>query len=284
VNEQQPNTAMAIELVDTHAHLDDSAFDSDREAVIENAARAGVRQIVNIGYRPERWASTVALTERYTSIVPTFGIHPQHAEECTPDTLRQLREMLLHHHGRAVGEIGLDFYRDGPPPEVQRAAFAAQLDLAADLDLPVVIHQRAAERECLAMLRETPPALTVVLHSFDATDEMASVARERGWILGVGGLMTKQASEPIREILKDFPLDQLVLETDSPYLTPRGIKARRNEPANVAVIARRLAELRQIDMEEVARTTTQTACRIFKLDAPVVTGAIPGGDQASNER
>lgn len=253
------------DLVDTHAHLDDGAFEVDLDEVLALAAAVGVRRVVNIGYRPARWDSTARLADGRTGVSIALGLHPQHADEFDDRTIGLLDERIRATGAVAVGEIGLDYFRSGPAPATQRRAFEAQLALAGRLGLPVVIHQRAAEVDCVAMLAELPAGRSVVLHSFDGTDRLAGLAHERGWLLGVGGLMTRAGNVALREIIKAFPLDRLVLETDAPYLTPTGVKARRNEPANLPSVAARLAELHRCTLEEIARVTTATAERTFAL-------------------
>jgi TatD DNase family protein len=253
------------EFIDTHAHLDDGAFEDGLADVLERAAAVGVRRVVNIGYRPARWDSTTRLARDRTEVSVALGLHPQHADEFDDRTIEVLDARIRTTGAIAVGEIGLDYFRGGPAPATQRRAFEAQLALAGRLGRPVVIHQRAAEADCAAILAELPAGRRVVLHSFDGTDRLAGLARERGWVLGVGGLMTRAGNGGLREILGAFPLGQLVLETDAPYLTPAGVKARRNEPSNLPGVAARLAELHRCTVEEIARATTANAERTFGL-------------------
>ena len=251
------------ELVDTHAHLDDDAFDVDRADVIERARVAGVGTIVLIGYRQSIWERTIGTTQSFAGGKVALGVHPQHADEFDDATIDQLRLAITDGGAVAIGETGIDLFRDGPPLERQERAFQAQLDLAVELGLPTIIHQRAAENAVLDVLRRRTGDQTIVLHSFDASERTAAAGRERGWYIGVGGLMTRVASDAIRQIVRDYPLDRLLLETDAPYLVPTGVRMRRNEPANVAVIAARLAGLRGLSVEEVATATTANARRVF---------------------
>lgn len=232
---------------------------------MRRADDAEVRDIIVIGYRPDGWERAIRIGGSFAGGHVALGIHPQDADMFDDTALAELGRQLIDAPAVAVGETGIDLFRDGPALDVQRRAFAAQLDLARDLSLPTIIHQRDAEAEMLAMLRPVPLGQMIVLHSFDAGPDLANLARERGWVLGVGGLMTRQSATMVREILTEFPLDQLVLETDAPYLMPSRLKGRRNEPANIAIIRDRLAELRGISPEEVARQTTATARRVFNL-------------------
>ena len=264
-----PSPNSTPSLVDTHVHLDEPAFDADRAEVLGRARAAGVTRLINVGYRPARWATTARLAAEEPGIFAMFGLHPGHVDEFDAETLVGLETCLRGRGAVAVGEIGLDYSRDGHSSAAQVAAFAAQLDLAYRVGLPAVIHQRAAEADCAAVLRDAPAGLRVVLHSFDGTAELAGLAVERGWAFGVGGLMTRPRAEAVRRILAELPDDLLLLETDAPYLTPAGVKTRRNEPSNVPVVAARLADLRGIDIEAIARLTTRNAARFF----PALAGA-----------
>ena len=260
-------------LVDSHCHLDEPVFDADRARVLAAARAAGADRLINIGYRPGRWSSTAALTAE-PGVDCTFGVHPQHADEWSTVTEDTLRGQLAHPRARALGEIGLDYVRDGPPAVAQRRAFADQLALAVALDVPVVIHQRAAEDDLMDVLARSAQPRAVVLHSFDGSHRLAAFALDRGYRFGVGGLITRTGSANLRKIVAELPLERLLLETDSPYLTPSGVKDRRNQPANVARVAAFLADLKRASLDEIATTTTANAEAVFGLrDA----GADAGG-------
>jgi TatD DNase family protein len=251
--------------VDTHAHLDDSAFDGDRERVLAVAAAVGVTRVVNIGYRPERWHRSIALAERYPCISFTLGLHPHHADEFKVEVADQLWRLLDTGEACALGEIGLDLARDSPPLKIQQTAFAAQLELARTLRLPVVIHQRAAERDLMDCLADYSSDRPVILHSFDGSSDLARFGLDRGYWFGVGGLMTRAGSAELRSVIAGLPLDRLLLETDSPYLVPAGVKDRRNVPANIPYIAARLAELLNVPLATIAARTTANAEACFGL-------------------
>lgn len=259
-----PDTEFA-ELIDTHAHLDDAAFDIDRADVIARARSAGVGTIVLIGYRESIWERAIATARSFAGGQVVLGVHPQNADEFNETTINRLHELVTASGAIAIGETGIDLFRDGPPLDQQERSFRAQLALARDLSLPTVIHQRAAEDEVLDVLLEQPADQPIILHSFDAGERTVSAGRKRGWYLGVGGLMTRTASGPIRAFLRDYPLDHLLLETDAPYLVPNGVKMRRNEPANLVAIAERLATLRGLTVPEVALATTANARRVLGL-------------------
>lgn len=258
--------------VDTHAHLDDGQF-PDIHAVLAAAHDAGVHHIINIGYGPKRWQSTINLARQYAEIAFTLGIHPSEADAFDPETGDELSRLVKTESPVGLGEAGIDLFREGPSLKKQQASFAFQIDLALDLDLPLVIHQRAAEREVYTQLAAADPHLRVILHSFDASKQMLDLAVDRGWFIGVGGLMTRQSAEAVRDVIRSAPLDRLILETDSPYLVPAGIKDRRNSPANIPIIARRLAELRSVSVDEIASMTTANAFQAFQRLAGVPANA-----------
>lgn len=265
-----PSTAeesTPLPFVDTHAHLDEAVFDDDRGEVVARAVACGVGRIINIAYRPARWQSSLALNlnATYPMIQLAVGLHPGHADEYTPATIERLHDVVRGANAVAIGEIGLDFFRPGYDVELQRQVFLVQLELAAELKLPVIIHQRAAEATCIEILRAAPIGVNVILHSFDGTWELGRLGIDRGHYFGVGGLMTRGGAGLVREILTAVPVDRLLLETDSPYLTPNGVKTRRNEPANIPLIAARLADLKNLDTPEIAKRTTANAFSVFNL-------------------
>lgn len=251
--------------VDTHAHLDDGRFDRDLDDVLSAAAAAGVRHVINIGYRPARWPTTIALARRRSDISFTLGVHPHHADEWSPDIARQLETTAAEERPVAIGEIGLDYFRDLADRAAQRHAFAAQLDIANRLGLPVVLHLRGdVEQDVRAVLASSLP-VQAVFHSFDGSRAFAAFMLDRGDVFGIGGLVTRPSHQYLRDIVRDLPLDRIVLETDSPYLTPAGIKDRRNTPANIPRIAEEVAALKALPVTEIAAQTTSTALGVFGL-------------------
>jgi TatD DNase family protein len=267
--------SVAAAWIDTHCHLDDPAFDDAREHVLEQAADAGVSRVINIGYRPERWTTTLDLARRWPMVSFSLGIHPGHADEFTTASLHALEDLARTVAPVAIGEIGLDQYWDGPPLGLQQDALRHQLRLARELDLPAIIHQRAAEQEILDLFRRESSLPQLVLHSFDGTEAYTRFAIASGAIVGIGGLATKQASASLRTLLETIPVNQIVLETDSPYLIPSGARGRRNVPANVPVIGRRLCGLWGLDEAAFAAVTSANARRIFRL--PDAGAAVGGG-------
>ena len=251
-----------ITLVDTHAHLDLPVFDDDREAAIERAIAAGVSAMIAIGFSQERWATTAALVEHYPMIVRTVGLHPNHAEDWTDDFPALLGRETADQRVVAIGEIGLDYYRDHAEPAIQRAVFEEQLRLARRLDAPIVIHQRNAEDDVIALLKQEGP-IRGVLHCFSGDREFASRCLELGLYLGVGGVATYKSSDSVRDALAFAPLNRVILETDAPYLAPQGHRGSRNEPAMIVRAAETLASIHGMNLAELAEATTDNAIELF---------------------
>ncbi len=261
-------------IVDTHTHLDDEAFDFDRDAVIEASRAAGVRHFVNIGYAPDRWNSSRALRERHADIDFALGLHPQLAAQFEPSLARELKRAIDILAPVAVGETGFDFSRATPSFEAQKRAFRGQLEIAAAEALPTIVHQRDASDALIAELDQWPDLAPIVLHSFDGTQRLGDWAKERGCFVGIGGLATRRSAAPLRDVLKRIPVDRLLLETDSPYLAPLGSASRRNVPANLPRIAAALAPLWNLSGEELCWLTSMNAESVFGLpavDSPLTT-------------
>lgn len=258
---------MTESFVDTHLHLDEDAFSGDVDAVIARAQLCGVEHFVNIAYRQGRWASAALLKKTYPMISIAAGLHPGHSNEFDHTTIVGLDATITQLSAVAVGEIGFDFFRPGFDIALQERSFRAQIELARSLGLPIIIHQRSAEDDCVRVLREAASDLPVVLHSFDGSWTLGRLGIDRGYYFGIGGLMTRGTAHQVREVLAEVPADRILLETDAPYLTPNGVKIKRNEPANIPFIAQRLAELRDVSLTEIARATTENARRVFNLPA-----------------
>jgi TatD DNase family protein len=247
-------------MTDTHAHLDACA--DPAEEVIARARAAGVTRIVAIGSGIESCRNTLAIASSAEGISAALGIHPHQAGDDDAGRLDELRELLADERAVAVGEIGLDFYRDYAPRERQRELFARQLELATELGKPVVIHMRAAEEETAAMLGEFEG--TVVLHCF-SSPELLPVARERGDYVSFAGNVTYPKAENLREAAARVPADRLLAETDSPYLSPQPRRGRPNEPANVVHTVTALAEARGEDEAALGQRLHENAARAFSL-------------------
>ena len=261
-------------LIDTHAHLDLPQFEADRDAVIERAQAAGVKVIVNAGADLESSRRAVALAEQHPGVYAGVGVHPHDAKTLDGEVLAALRELARQPKVVAVGEIGLDFYRNLSPQDVQRRAFQAQLAWAARLGKPVIVHDREAHAEVLkaltswaAGLMRSPLAGRVgVLHSFSGDLSMAEQAIELGFYISISGPVTYQNARRLAEIVQALPLDRLLVETDCPYLTPHPHRGKRNEPAYVRLVAEKIAAIKGLTLDEVAATTTANARRLFELE------------------
>jgi len=270
--------------IDTHAHLDAPQFGSDLDSVLFRAREAGVKWIITVGADLASSRAAVALAERYESVYATVGVHPHEARIVDRPTLDELRDLAAHPFVVAVGEIGLDYYRDLSPRDVQRAALESQLAVAADVSKPVVIHIRdqddrvGAYEDALSILHawtsglairqsRNPPVLGPpgVLHCFSGTPDAAQIALDLGFYLGVDGPVTYPNARVLQAMVADLPLERLLLETDCPYLAPQARRGKRNEPAFLPYIAEKIAELKDLSLSEVARTTSANARRLFRL-------------------
>ncbi|MGB9870102.1 MAG: TatD family hydrolase [Anaerolineae bacterium] len=250
-------------LVDSHAHLDFPEFEPDREAVIARARAVGVVAILNVGADLESSRASVALAQQYDFIYAAIGVHPHDAKTLTPTALEELRALARHPKVVAMGEIGLDYYRDLSPRPVQRQAFADQLALAAELGLPVVVHSRDALDDTLSILRGWTGG--GVLHSYSGGPERLQEVLAMGLHIGLSGPVTFPNAHRLRTVAATVPLDRLLIETDCPYLTPEPYRGRRNEPAYVWYVAGAVARARGMPAEEVARATAENAARLFRL-------------------
>lgn len=260
-------------MIDTHCHLDFNAYAEDRAQVIERAAQADVDRIINPGTNFETSRTAVSLAADNTGVYAAVGIHPNSSADYSESWLQDIVELARAKKVVAIGEIGLDYYWDKSPKASQIAAFEAQLAVAARLELPVIIHNREASSDVMAILEswaaDLPASLKSrpgVLHSFSAPAETAERALKAGFYLGFTGPITYKKADDLRRIAATVPLDRIVVETDGPFLRPMPRRDLRNEPALIPLIVERLAALKQISFETMARITTENAERLFALD------------------
>jgi TatD DNase family protein len=246
-------------VIDTHAHL--TSLD-DAEEAIERASVAGVSQILTVGTNVEDSRRALALAERHDGVFAILGIHPHDAGTATPEDLAGLRDLLAHRKAVAVGETGLDWFRDYAPRDDQRRLFAAELGLAAELGKPVVIHTRAADDDTLAALADH--AGTVVLHCF-ASPHMLPTALERGWYVSFAGNATFPKAVDLRLAATQVPAERILAETDAPYLAPQPVRGKRNEPANVVHTLADLARARGEHPADLERQIERNAAECFSL-------------------
>jgi len=250
-------------LVDAHCHLADEAFDVDRPAVLARAAQAGVGHVVVIGESASGSARAVALARATAGLSATAGVHPHEARTWSPAVEQDVRRLLADPAAVAVGETGLDYHYDHSPRDAQRAAFEAQLGLAAELGKPIVVHARAADADIAALLRAWGPRIpAIVLHSFSGGPDLVEAGMDVGAYFSFSGMITFK-SWTHAEAVARCPADRLLVETDAPFLAPVPHRGRRNEPAYVCVTAEALAQRRGEPFAELARRTTDNAQRVF---------------------
>jgi len=256
-----------VRLVDTHAHLFWEDFESDREEVIDRARAAGLEAILNLGTDVETSRACVALAERHPECLAAAGIHPNdagHHESNIDGVMDGIAELVQHPRTVAVGETGIDTYRDRVPLETQLRFLEAHFDLAREQGLPIVLHNRQADGEIRASLEKWDEGVTAILHCFVGDAQFGRWAIERGHYLGLGGVFTFPSSS-LREMVGEWDLDHLLLETDSPFLSPVPFRGQRNEPARVAEVAIAVADVLGIPPGELARKTTANAARVLGL-------------------
>lgn len=252
-------------LIDTHAHLSFKQFDDDRAAGIEGAEKAGVTRVVDVGTNLEVSRQAIALAEADPRVLATAGFHPHDAEKATDAALAMLPDLLSHERVVAVGETGLDFFRDYAPRDLQERVFRHHIHLARDTGLPLVVHSRGAEDEVLDMLEvEGGGEVDAVLHCFGGTAEASSRAVAMGFFLGFGGTVTYPKSTSVG-VARSIPGDRLLLETDCPYLAPQAVRGKRNEPSHVQLVAEFLADQLGESLDIFSRRVTVNAERFYKL-------------------
>lgn len=253
-------------IFDTHAHYDDKAFDSDRDSLMRQLPGGGIGYVVNVSASLSSVKSTVALTEQYPFVYGAVGIHPNETEELKESDIKDLKESLQLPKIVAVGEIGLDYYWDTPGRDIQKYWFERQLDLARDLDKPVIIHSRDAAEDTLNIIKAKGGAdYRMVIHCYSYSVEMAREYLNMGYYLGIGGVVTFQNAKKLKEVVKYAPLDRLLLETDCPYLAPVPNRGKRNSSLNLPLVARAIAELKEIDYDSVIEAAYGNARRFYGI-------------------
>ena len=253
-------------LIDTHTHVQMHQFGSDRDQVIAAAFADGIDRLIVPGMDLETSRQAVALAATYPGrIFAGVGTHPHDASTLTPDALAAQRELARSPGVVAIGEIGLDYYRDLSPRDVQRDALIRQFALARELDLPVILHNRESHADMVAHLREYGAGLRGVFHCFIGDKAMARDALDLGFYLSFAGPVTYPRNTELAEVAAWAPLDRILVETDCPYLAPQPVRGKRNEPRHVALVARRIAELRDLPLEALAAATSRNADALFRL-------------------
>ena len=256
---------MSVTLFDTHAHYDSHQFDSDRDEVLSALPGQGVALVVDPGCDLESSAKAVELSGRYPFLYAAVGVHPEDCADWTDGAVDELRALAARPKVVAVGEIGLDYYwKENPPRELQKRVFRAQMALARELDLPVIVHDREAHGDCMDIVREFPE-VRGVFHCFSGSAEMAKELVRLGWMISFTGVLTYPNARKAVEAAQAVPLDRLMIETDSPYMAPVPHRGKRNHSGYVAHICRRLAELKGLDLEQCSRITLENGRHFFQI-------------------
>lgn len=255
-----------MRIFDTHAHYDSGSFNADRDAVLSALPEAGVELVVNPGCDVPSSQAAVALAERYPHVYAAVGIHPEDCAGCTDADFDTVRALCAHEKVVAIGEIGLDYYwPENPPRDFQKEVFRRQIELALELDLPVIIHDREAHADSLDMVLAYP-ALRGVFHCFSGSPEMAQELLKRGWYLGFNGPITYKNARRAPEVAAVTPLDRMVVETDAPYLTPVPFRGKRNDSRYLSYVLETLAAWKGVTPEEMADIALENGKRLYGLE------------------
>ena len=252
-------------LFDTHAHMNDPAFDEDREKVLLGLQEKGVSLMMNVGCCRESSLDCIAMAEKYPFVYASVGTHPDSADEVDDAVLEQYRQMVAAHPKvKAIGEIGLDYYYETIPREIQQKAFRLQMELARELQMPVIVHERNAHDDGMRIVKEFK-GVTGVFHCYSGSAEMARQLVDMGWYIGFTGVLTFKNARKAVETAESIPLDRIVLETDCPFMAPEPFRGKRNDPGYLFRMAERLAEIRGISVEEVRSITTENGKRLYRI-------------------
>lgn len=250
---------------DTHAHYDDKAFDEDREELLQKLESADVELIIDPGCDMDSSCKALELAERFSYVYAAVGLHPEELEKHGPDALDKVRELAGHPKCVAIGEIGLDYYWDASHKEEQKELFRRQIELALELDKPVIVHDREAHGDCLEIVRDYP-GLRGVFHCYSGSGEMAKELLKLGWYLGFDGPITYKNARKALEVLELCPVDRMLIETDSPYLSPVPMRGKRNDSSNLRYVVEKIALIKELSHEEIAALTMANGCRLFGIE------------------
>jgi len=251
-------------LFDTHAHLNDPAFDPDREELMNGLAAKGIGFVMNAGCSLEISRDIVRMTAKYPWLYGSVGSHPDSANEVNEEVIAEYRKLCQNEKIKAIGEIGLDYYYEDIPRDTQQRAFRMQMQLAKELDLPVIVHEREAHDDGMRIVKEFP-GVTGVFHCYSGSAEMARQLVKMGWYIGFTGVLTFKNARTAVETAASIPLDRIVIETDCPFMAPEPFRGKRNDPGYLYRMAERLAEIRGITPEEAAAATTENAKRLYRI-------------------
>jgi TatD DNase family protein len=250
-------------VIDTHAHLNDKSYKHDIGDVIDKAEKAGVYRIINVGYDIESSKKAIEMSKRHKILYSSIGIHPHDAKDAPINAIEKLEKMAEEPKVVALGEMGLDYYRDLSPRDIQRDLFISQLELSKKLGIPFVIHDRDAHGEILDVLKIYGKGQRGVLHCFSGSVEMAKECVKLGFYISIAGPVTYKNARKLIDVVREVPIDRLLIETDCPYLTPEPHRGKRNEPSLVIEVAKKIAEIKEEDLQGVAKVTTKNALELF---------------------
>jgi len=252
-------------LFDTHAHMDDRAFDADRESLLKSLPQQGIAYLMNPGCSLASSRNADRLSREYDYIYAAVGSHPDAADEVSEEVLEAYRKLCKQNPKiRAIGEIGLDYHYEDIPRDLQQKAFRAQMALAAELQLPAIVHERDAHADGMQIVSEFP-TVSGVFHCYSGSAEMAKWLIDRGWYIGFTGVLTFKNARKAVEVAASIPLERLVLETDCPYMAPEPFRGKRNDPGKLYRMAEKLAQIRGLSVEEIHRITTENGKRLYGL-------------------
>ena len=253
-------------LFDTHAHMDDRAFDADRRALLQSLPESGIGLLMNPGCSLESSRNADRLSREYDYIYAAVGSHPDAADEVNDDVLEEYRKLCkLNPKIKAIGEIGLDYHYEDIPRDLQKKAFIAQMELARELNLPVIVHERDAHEDGMAIVREFSD-VKGVFHCYSGSAEMARQLVDLGWYIGFTGVLTFKNARKAIETVEAIPLERIVIETDCPYMAPEPFRGRRNDPGKIYRMAEKLAEIKGISVEEARRITFENGKRLYRIE------------------
>lgn len=252
-----------IQYFDSHAHYDDERFNDDLDMVLDNCLKNNVNKIVSVGYNKETSLTSIKLANKYDFVYATVGHHPEEVYENTD--IGYIYELAKEKKVVALGEIGLDYHWENDK-KLQKKYFIEQIEIANELNLPIIIHNREADMDILNILKnEKKPQTDVVFHCFSSNAEIAKEVLRNGWYISLSGTVTFKNAKNLHKIAKDIPLDRLLIETDCPYLTPEPFRGKRNDSSKVIYVSKKIAEIKEIENEIVARKTYENACKFYKI-------------------
>ena len=252
-------------LFDTHAHMDDRAFNEDREELLAGFVQKGIGLVMNPGCSLASSRNAIALAEKYPFVYAAVGSHPDVADEVNDAVLEEYRKLCkLHDKVKAIGEIGIDYHYEDIPRQLQLKAFRMQMELAREVGLPVIVHEREAHEDGMAVVREFPD-VTGVFHCYSGSAEMARQLADKGWYIGFTGVLTFKNARKAIETAQALPIDRIVLETDCPYMAPVPHRGKRNDPGYLCHMAEKLAEIRGLSVEEIHQITYENGKRLYRI-------------------